>query len=136
MTTTVTQAFNFVNNQRFNITNTVYMQDINQNSAVNNTTTVATSGKPTVTYLHNLQFPLTLDISQVTQSTATSTRRPRRGKPTMCKTPPSKRRADLPRLADQRRPARTRSLSTLASTSWATQTNRNPSSTTTLIPPA
>jgi hypothetical protein len=59
---------NFSNNQSFNITNTVFMQNINQSSSVNNTTTVATAGKPSITYTHNLQFPLTLDISQVTQS--------------------------------------------------------------------
>ena len=68
VTTTISEGVNFSNNQSFNITNTVYTQNINQNSTVNNTTTVATAGKPTVTYLHNLQFPLTLDISQVTQS--------------------------------------------------------------------
>ena len=68
VTTTISEGVNFSNNQSFNITNTVYTQNINQNSTVNNTTTVATSGKPTVTYLHNFQFPLTLDISQVTQS--------------------------------------------------------------------
>jgi hypothetical protein len=68
VTTTISEGVNFSNNQSFNITNTVYTQNINQNSTVNNTTTVATSGKPSVIYTHNLQFPLILDISQVTQS--------------------------------------------------------------------
>ena len=68
VTTTISEGVNFSNNQSFNITNTVDTQNINQSSNINNTTTVATSGKPTVTYLHNLEFPLTLDISQVTQS--------------------------------------------------------------------
>jgi hypothetical protein len=68
VTTTISEGVNFANNQSFNITNTVYTQNINQSSSVNNTTTVATAGKPSITYTHNLQFPLTLDISQVTQS--------------------------------------------------------------------
>ncbi len=68
VTTTISEGVNFTNNQTFNITNTVYVQNINQNGTVTNTTTVATAGQPAVTYTHNLQFPLTLDISQVTQS--------------------------------------------------------------------
>ncbi len=68
VTTTISEGVNFTNSQSFNITNTEYVQNINQNSAVTNTTTVATSGQPTLTYTHNLQFPLTLDISQITQS--------------------------------------------------------------------
>jgi hypothetical protein len=68
VTTTISEGVNFSNNQSFNITNTVYVQNINQSSSVNNTTTVASAGKPSITYTHNLQFPLTLDISQVTQS--------------------------------------------------------------------
>jgi hypothetical protein len=68
VTTTISEGVNFSNNQSFNITNTVYTQNINQSSSVNSTTTIATAGKPSITYTHNLQFPLTLDISQVTQS--------------------------------------------------------------------
>lgn len=68
VTTTISEGVNFSNNQSFNITNTVYTQNINQSSSVNNTTTVATAGKPSIIYTHALQFPLTLDISQVTQS--------------------------------------------------------------------
>jgi hypothetical protein len=68
VTTTISEGVNFTNNQTFNITNTVYVQDINQTGTVTNSTTVATAGQPTVTYTHNLQFPLTLDISQITQS--------------------------------------------------------------------
>ncbi|HEY3974942.1 MAG TPA: peptide-N4-asparagine amidase [Candidatus Sulfotelmatobacter sp.] len=68
VTTTINQGVNFSNNQSFDITNTEYVQDINQSSSVNTTTTVATTGQPTVTYTHNLQFPLTMDISQITQS--------------------------------------------------------------------
>ncbi len=68
VTTTISEAVNFSNNQRFNITSTAFAQDIIQNTNIIDTTTVATAGQPTVTYTHNLQFPLTLDISQITQS--------------------------------------------------------------------
>ena len=68
VTTTISEGVNFSNNQSFNITNTEYVQNITQSGSVTNTTTVATAGQPTVTYTHNLQFPLTLDISQITQS--------------------------------------------------------------------
>ncbi len=68
VTTTISEGVNFVNSQHFNITDTIYTQNITQNSTVNSTTTVATTGQPTVTYTHNFQFPLTLDISQVAQS--------------------------------------------------------------------
>ena len=68
VTTTVSQRVNFSSNQVFNITNTDFVQNINQKSSVTSTTTVATSGEPTVTYAHNLQFPLTMDISQISQS--------------------------------------------------------------------
>ena len=68
VTTTVAQVIDFNNHQKFDISNTVYTQDITQTSSVNSTTTVATSGQPTVTYIRNSQFPLTLDISQVAQA--------------------------------------------------------------------
>ncbi|HEV2400925.1 MAG TPA: peptide-N4-asparagine amidase [Candidatus Sulfotelmatobacter sp.] len=68
VTTTISQSVNFRNSQNFNITNTKYVQDINQSSTVNSTTTVSTKGQPTLTYTRNLQFPLNFDISQVTQS--------------------------------------------------------------------
>ena len=68
VTTTISEGVNFSNNQSFNITNTEYVQNITQSGSVTNTTTVATAGQPTVTYTHNLQFPLTFDISQITQS--------------------------------------------------------------------
>jgi hypothetical protein len=68
VTTTVAQGVHFVSSQVFNITNTKFIQNITQNSSVNSTTSVATSGQPTVTYINNLQFPLTLDISQILQS--------------------------------------------------------------------
>ncbi len=68
VTTTVTQTFNFVNNQRFNITNTIYMQDITLTSNVNSKTTVAAAGQPTATINRTLQFPLNMDISQILQT--------------------------------------------------------------------
>ena len=106
VTTTISEGVNFSNNQSFNITNTVYTQNINQNSTVNNTTTVATAGKPTVTYLHNLQFPLTLDISQVTQSNGNINQNDQGVANLRCtEHNQAKWRVDLPRLAHQRGPA-------------------------------
>jgi hypothetical protein len=68
VTTTISQHVNFVNSQKFDITSTEYVQDITQISDVNSTTTVATSGQPTVTYTKDFQFPLTVDIVEVVQS--------------------------------------------------------------------
>jgi hypothetical protein len=68
VTTTISQVVNFSNYQRFNITSTEFVQNILQNSNVTNTTTVATTGQPTVTSTRSFQFPVTLDISQITQS--------------------------------------------------------------------
>jgi hypothetical protein len=68
VTTTVTQTFNFVNNQRFNITSTLFLQDITLTSNVNSKTTVAVAGQPTITNNRTLQFPLNMDISQVVQT--------------------------------------------------------------------
>jgi len=68
VTTTISQGVHFVNSQVFNITNTVFTQNITQNGSVNSTTTVATSGQPTTVYTHNFQFPLIVDITQAVQS--------------------------------------------------------------------
>jgi hypothetical protein len=68
VTTTISQRINFVNNQKFDITDTEYAQNITQISNVNSTTTVATSGQPTVTTTNAFQFPLTVDIDEVVQS--------------------------------------------------------------------
>ena len=68
VTTTISEAVNFSNNQTFNITNTVFGQDITQTGSVTSTTTVATAGQPAVVYTKDFEFPLTLDISQITQS--------------------------------------------------------------------
>lgn len=68
VTTTITQTFNFINNQRFDITNTLFLQDITLTSNVNSITTVAAAGQPTVTNNSTLQFPLNMDISQVVQA--------------------------------------------------------------------
>jgi hypothetical protein len=68
VTTTISEAVNFSNNQTFNITNTVFGQDITQTGSVTNTATVATAGQPTVMYTSDFEFPLTLDIAQIVQS--------------------------------------------------------------------
>lgn len=68
VTTTISESVNFANKQFFNITDTVYVQNINQTSDVNSTTTVTTPGQPTTTSTKSFQFPLTLDYSQLPQS--------------------------------------------------------------------
>ncbi len=68
VTTTINQAIGFANSQNFNITSTLFMQNITQTSNINSITTVATPGQLTVTYSRKLQFPITMDISQVVQS--------------------------------------------------------------------
>jgi len=67
VTTTISQGVHFVNSQVFNITNTVFTQNITQNGSVNSTTTIATSGQLATVYTHNFQFPLTVDITQAVQ---------------------------------------------------------------------
>ena len=68
VTTTISQQINFVNSQKFVINSLEYVQDINQISDVNSSTTVATTGQPTVTTTNNFQFPLTLNIDEVVES--------------------------------------------------------------------
>jgi len=68
VTTTISQQINFANRQKFVINSTEYVQDINQISDVNSSTTVATTGQPTVTTTNNFQFPLTLNIDEVVES--------------------------------------------------------------------
>jgi hypothetical protein len=68
VTTTVTQTFNFANNQRFDISSTLFVQDITLTSNVNSKTTIAAAGQPTITNNRTLQFPLNMDISQVVQA--------------------------------------------------------------------
>lgn len=67
VTTTINQAIGFANSQTFNITSPVFMQDITQTSNINSITTVATPGQPNVINTRKLQFPITMDISQVVQ---------------------------------------------------------------------
>ncbi|MFZ0808824.1 MAG: peptide-N4-asparagine amidase, partial [Candidatus Sulfotelmatobacter sp.] len=64
VTTMIAQKLNFSNNQSFEINSTQYIQNINLKSSVNSTTTVATSGQPTITTTKTWEFPLTLDISE------------------------------------------------------------------------
>ncbi len=68
VTTTVTQTFNFVNNQKFDITSTLFLQDIKLTSSVNSKTIVAAAGQPTIINRRTLEFPLNMDISQVVQA--------------------------------------------------------------------
>jgi hypothetical protein len=68
VTTTISQNINFLNNQWFDITATLFEQNIKQATVVDSATTVATTGKPTVTNSHHFEFPFTMKISQVVQS--------------------------------------------------------------------
>lgn len=68
VTTTISQSINFLNNQWFDITSTLFEQSIKQANIVNSTTTVATAGKPSVTNSRHFEFPFTMKISQVVQS--------------------------------------------------------------------
>jgi len=68
VTTTVTQTFNFANNQKFDITSTLFLQDIKLTSSVDSKTIVAAAGQPTIINRRTLEFPLNMDISQVVQA--------------------------------------------------------------------
>ncbi len=68
VTTTISQDVNFANNQTFIINNNEYVQNISQTSGATSTKTVATPGQPAVTYTNNFEFPLTVDYSEVVQS--------------------------------------------------------------------
>jgi hypothetical protein len=68
VTTTVSQVVAFTNSQNFNISNSEFRQDITQTSSVNSTTTVSSKGQPTMTYIRNQQFPLTMNILEAVQS--------------------------------------------------------------------
>jgi hypothetical protein len=64
VTTSVSQASAFSNNQYFYINNSRYVQDITQGTTLNSTTTVTQPGVPNVVTTQNYSFPLTVDISE------------------------------------------------------------------------
>jgi Peptide N-acetyl-beta-D-glucosaminyl asparaginase amidase A len=68
VTTKVSQTINFSNDQYFNITNTVYTQDITQGSTLSSTTVTSGGGAATTVNTQTFNFPLTVDISEVVQS--------------------------------------------------------------------
>jgi Peptide N-acetyl-beta-D-glucosaminyl asparaginase amidase A len=68
VTTTVSQSVDFSNSQDFDVSSTEFKQYITQTSSVRSTTTVASQGQPTRTYVRDQQFPLNLDILQTVQS--------------------------------------------------------------------
>jgi hypothetical protein len=68
VTTKVSQSVNFYNNQFFNITNTIYTQDISLGSTLSSTTTTSGGGVAATTNTQSYNFPLTLDISEVVLS--------------------------------------------------------------------
>ena len=69
--TTVTQDVGFVNDQTFNINASTYVQNIQQTSIVNSTTSTR-DGFLTTTTERNFRYPLTLDFSAVANSDGSS----------------------------------------------------------------
>jgi hypothetical protein len=69
VTTKVSQSASFSSNQYFNITGTLYTQNISQGTTLNAYTTVTQPGMSNIVYQQNYSFPLTVDISQVTLKT-------------------------------------------------------------------
>jgi hypothetical protein len=68
ITTQVSQAVEFASNQYFNITSDVYLQQISQTSQLTSTTTTSGGGEPLQVTGQTFNFPLTLGIDDVTQS--------------------------------------------------------------------
>jgi len=68
VTTKVSQTVNFYNNQAFDITNTVYVQDITLGSSLSSTTTTSGGGAPTTVSTQTFNFPLALDIVETVKS--------------------------------------------------------------------
>ena len=67
VSTTIAQSLHFANDQSFDITNTNYVQDINQATDVSSKTTVAKSDGGGAIYTRDFHFPLLLNISQVVE---------------------------------------------------------------------
>lgn len=65
VSTSVSQHIRFANNQSFNISSTLYVQDINLTTDVFSVTRVSKAGD-SITYTRNFHFPAVVDISQVT----------------------------------------------------------------------
>jgi hypothetical protein len=63
VTTKVAQNITFYNNQSFDITSSVYVQDISLASSLASTTTTSGGSAPTTVTTQSFNFPLTLDIS-------------------------------------------------------------------------
>ena len=68
VTTKVAETVNFYNNQFFDITNTVYAQDISLGSTVTSTTTTSGGGAATTVNTQTFNFPLTLNLNEVVKS--------------------------------------------------------------------
>jgi hypothetical protein len=66
ITTKVSQAVSFSNNQRFLINSTKYAQDINLASSVNSNTTVSQTGVANIVSNQEYSFPFVVDITETT----------------------------------------------------------------------
>jgi peptide N-acetyl-beta-D-glucosaminyl asparaginase amidase A len=67
VTTKVTQTVDFNNNQYYNLTNTVYLEDITLGSSVSSTTTTSGGGAATTVESQTFNFPMTMDINEVVE---------------------------------------------------------------------
>ena len=67
VTTKVAQTVNFFNNQYYDITATLYLENISLGSSVWSTTTTWSGGETTVTS-QSFNFPMTLDIDEFVAS--------------------------------------------------------------------
>ena len=66
--TKVSQTASFSNDQFFDITATLYVQNISQNTTLSSYTTVSQADVPSVAYSQDYTFPLTVDISEIVLS--------------------------------------------------------------------
>jgi hypothetical protein len=64
VTTNVAQTVAFDNNQHFNITDTIYVQNISLGSSVNSTTTTSGGGAATAVTTESFNFPFSLEIAE------------------------------------------------------------------------
>jgi len=68
VTTTISESLSFRNYQVFNITNTQYLQQINQSGKIHSATLVQVPGQPNLTIYKNWSFPLVLSINEFVTS--------------------------------------------------------------------
>ena len=68
VTTKVAQTVNFFNNQYYDITSTLYLENISLGSSVWSTTTTSRGGDDTTVTTQSFNFPLTMDLNEFAAS--------------------------------------------------------------------